>query len=648
MKQCFMALLVAALAPICAAVTVPAPIPAPVSMQVVADNGLTLSADMQIVADAAFMKEATFAAKSLNRVTGFSLKAVAGTAAAKGICFVKAAGLPKEGYRLSVKNGLATITATDAAGAFYGFQTLLQLLPPEAYGKIVRKDIPWTAPAVEIQDAPRLQWRGVMLDDARHFLGAQNFRTLVDTMAAHKLNVLHWHLTEDQAWRIEIKKYPQLVLNGARRDQSPVMWNRNKGDGKPYGWYYYTQDQIRELVAYAAERHITVVPEIEMPGHALALLASFPELSCTGGPFRPRWQWGVEPDILCAGNDAVFPFLEDILDEVMALFPSAYIHCGGDEAPKTRWNACPKCQKRIKDLGLKDSHQLQSWFVNHFANYLESKGRHLIGWDEILEGGLPKGASVMSWRGSSGGIKAAKMGHKVVMSPHTHVYLDYGQGIKGDPYEYIGGNLPLQRVYSLNPVGGIPESMHGNVIGVQANAWSEYIWGSKDFEWKVWPRSSALAEIGWTPQAKRDWKDFRRRMNVGAKRLEAMGIRYATLPEEPVTPFAVWKPGDIPTAWTARTWNVTSFVKKAGKYDVRFQYTGGDSRVDIDRVAVLVNGKEVTADVHAGTTGSRDDRNVYTVTLKTLPANAKVEIAAKLRTDGNTDSNGAMTIVPVK
>ena len=529
MKQYLMMLMFAALVPVCVAMTAPTPVPVPASMQVLGDIGLRLTAGMTVAAPTEFMTEATRAAQKLNRVTGLELRVVTG-AVDQGLCFKKIAGLPNEGYRLAVRNDLAVISASTPAGAFYGLQTLLQLLPPEVYGKTVRKDIVWTAPAVTIEDAPRFDWRGLMIDDARHFFGVDGFKAMVDVMAAHKMNILHWHLTEDQAWRIEIKKYPQLTQNGAVRSQSPRPWARTSGDGKPYGPYFYTQAQIRELVAYAAERHITVVPEIEMPGHALALLASFPELSCTGGPFHPRWRWGVEPDILCAGNDAVFPLLEDILDEVIALFPSAYIHCGGDEAPKTRWNACPKCQKRIKDLGLKDSHQLQSWFVKHFANYLESKGRHLIGWDEILEGGLPKGAAVMSWRGSTGGIKAAKMGHRVVMTPKAHCYLDYGQGLSGDKHEYIGGRVTLENAYAMNPVADIPADMQSNVMGLQGNLWSEYMWTAADQQWKAWPRAAALAEVAWSPADKRDWRGFLKRMQADVRRLDAMGIRHAPLP----------------------------------------------------------------------------------------------------------------------
>lgn len=625
----------------------PALVPLPAKMAVAEAPGLTLTAESRIVADGAFLKEAAYAARELNRATGFDLKAEKagwffGT---KGeITFREVSGLGPEAYRLTVSAEGALIEASAPAGAFYGFQTLRQLLPTAIYAKTPQQAT-WSIPAVTIEDAPRLPWRGVMVDDCRHFIGPDGFRAMVDAMAAHKLNTLHWHLTEDQGWRIEIRKYPQITLNGARRAESPVPGNRGKGDGKPYGWYYYTQEQVRELVAYAAERHVTVVPEIEMPGHALGLLTAFPDLGCTGGPYAPWCHWGVSEDIVCAGNDRVLKVYEDILDEVLALFPSKFIHCGGDEAPKTRWNACPKCQKRIADLGLGNSHRLQSWFMQHFANYLEARGRHMIGWDEILEGGLPKGAAVMSWRGPSGGIAAAKQGHDVVMSPNNFAYLDYGQGLPGDPYEYIGGNVPLAKSYSLNPTDGIPEAMQGHVIGVQGNLWSEYIWGAADQQWKAWPRAAALAEVGWTPQAHRDWDCFRARVETAVERLHTMGINAAPLPEKP---FATWKPGDVPTEWVERTWDASAAVKDVGTYEVTFRFTGGDSRLDIRKVELLLNGAPVATDAHEGQAGSTHKGNVYRLPLKVFPGNVRFTLRAEVRTDGNDHSNGEITLRKVK
>ena len=619
----------------------PSLIPFPASFEMKSETGFKVTPETTIAADRAFMKEAAYAAAELNRATGFALKAVEGNTGS--IVFRKVGGLASEAYRLNTDGTGAVIEAATAAGAFYGFQTLRQLLPVEIFAKTVQREVDWTLPSVSIKDEPRFSWRGVMVDECRHFMGPQAFKEMVDALAAHKMNTLHWHLTEDQAWRIEIKKYPQLVEKGATRRSSPVPFSRNKLDGKPYGPFFYTQDQIRELIAYAADRHVDVVPEIEMPGHAVCALAAFPELSCRGGAFEPHCRWGVTRDIFCAGNDRTFKFLKDVLDEVVALFPSKFIHCGGDEAPKDRWNRCPKCQKRIKDLGLKDSHELQSWFVSQIATYLESKGRHMIGWDEILQGGLAKGAAVMSWRGSKGGINAARMGHMVVMSPNSHVYLDYGQGLPQDPHEYIGGRVTLERVYSLNPVSGIPRNMQKFVLGVQGNLWSEYIWNRLDQQWKAWPRASALSEVAWTPQEFRSWDSFLARAEVNQRRLTLMGI-HAAFPL-PSRPCAYWNPGDIPTEWTVKEWAVpVGRISCDGTYKVTFTYTGGESRVDIRKVELVVDGKVLASDSHKGMAGYKHQGTVYQLKVRNFPKKASPVLRVEIRTDGNDNSRGEISL----
>ncbi len=525
----------------CLALPSMAVIPLPQEIQAVETPPFVMTEETSLVTDPAFRAEAEIAAAEMRRSTGLALPVVDAGAeiALPAIFFQKDATLEgNEAYALEVRSQQVMIRAATPAGVFYGYQTFRQLLPPQVYSRTKRPGVKWVAPACTVKDAPRLQWRGLMVDDCRHFLGGKAIREMIDAMAAYKLNTLHWHLTDDQGWRIEIKAYPELTAKGATRDNSALPRDRWRPDGKSYGPYFYTQEEIRDIVAYAAARHITIVPEIEMPGHALCLLTAFPELSCTGGPFKPRWMWGVEPDILCAGNDAVFPFMEKILDEVMALFPSKYIHCGGDEAPKDRWNVCPKCQARIQEKGLRNSHHLQTWFIQHFADYLESKGRHLIGWDEILEGGLPKGAAVMSWRGKQGGIRAAAMGHNVVMAPNDYAYLDYGQGLTyaQDPYEYNGYCITVAKTYSIDPTAGIPEHMQHHVIGLQGNLWSEYIWDGADQQWKAWPRAAALSEAGWTAQEKRSWEDFAKRIPGAVTRLRFLGINCAPLPSplEPV------------------------------------------------------------------------------------------------------------------
>jgi len=349
----------------------------------------------------------------------------------------------------------------------------------------------------------------------------------IDLLAMLKMNVFHWHLTEDQGWRIEIKRYPELTRIGSRRSSSPVPGDPSQQDGKPYAGFY-TQDEIRQVVAYAAERHVNVVPEIEMPGHSMAALASYPELGCTGGPYQVRTQWGIEEDVYCAGNEEVFEFLENVLDEVLDLFPSPFIHVGGDECPKSRWRECPKCQARIKEENLADEDELQSYFIRRIENYLSNRGRRLIGWDEILEGGLAPGATVMSWRGTEGGIRAAQSGHDVVMTPFTHCYFDYYQSEdhENEPAG-IGGYLPLETVYAYEPV---PEELTPeqgeHILGAQGNVWTEYIFSPAQVEYMAYPRAIALAEVVWTPAEGRDYPDFLRRLEPYLLRLDRMGVNY--------------------------------------------------------------------------------------------------------------------------
>lgn len=625
-------------------------VPYPVSVREAASQVFPVTQNTVISYDASLpgaKETAEYAAKTLAPAMGFTLKTQPG-ARAKGIVFKKASQpMPPETYTLKITPEAAVVTASDRAGAFYGVQTIRQLLPVEIYGQ-EKAEAKWELPCVEIEDSPRFKWRGVHFDVCRHFFPKEVAKDLLDTMAAHKLNTLHWHLTDDQGWRIEIKKHPKLTEIGGYRLNSVTRWNRNKPDGKPYGPYFFTQDDAREIVAYAANLNITVVPEIELPGHALAALSAYPELSCTGGPFTPRWLGGVEDDVFCAGNDATIKLLEDVFDEILEIFPSTFIHAGGDECPKVRWKKCPKCQKRIKDNNLKGENGLQSWMVQHFANYLKSKGRNLIGWDEILEGGLAKGAAVMSWRGTSGGIAAAKMGHEVVMVPNTYLYLDYGQMGKGDPYEYIGGMVTVPRVYSLDPTAGIPEEMQKFVIGVQGNNWTEYTRNREELEWKMWPRAAALAEVAWTPQSQRDLTRFMTGMqSEHMARLAKMGLNAAPLPAAPV---AAWKPADVSTEWQEKSWNLGSAITGEGPWVVTFMYEKGSCRLDMKDAALLVNGKVIARDDHEGTTGGRHERNRYTLTLPpgSLPPGAAITLKAMIRADGGTDSYGGIFVEQIK
>jgi hexosaminidase len=441
-------------------------------------------------------------------------------------------------YHLSVDKKGIYIEGDNETGVFYGIQTLIQLLPmPDAAHKL-------SIPYVQIEDNPRFAYRGLMLDVGRHFMPVPFVKRFIDYLALHKMNYFHWHLTEDQGWRIEIKKYPRLTEVGALRDGTVIGKRPWKGnDNERYGGFY-TQDQIKEVVAYASKRYVTIIPEIEMPGHGSAAIAAYPWLSCfpdektnipdsllseagkkaTGKLVYEKW--GVAEDVFCAGKDSVFQFLQDVIDEVVPLFPSKYIHIGGDECPKTNWKRCPLCQKRIHDLGLKDEHELQSYFIQRMEKYINSKGKTLIGWDEILEGGLAPNAVVMSWRGEKGGIEAAKQKHTVIMTPTTYVYLDYSQS-KHDDSLTIGGYIPLEKVYKYEPIPAeLPDADGRYILGAQANIWTEYMTTASKVEYMIFPRVTALCEVLWSPKASRNWDDFQKRLPYQLKRYDLWKTNY--------------------------------------------------------------------------------------------------------------------------
>ncbi len=426
----------------------------------------------------------------------------------------------KEWYNLSISKNEVVVKATEANGIFYGIQTLIQLLPLE-------RSLEIKTPCLSIIDEPKFQWRGMHLDVCRHFFPKDFIKKYIDYLAMYKMNTFHWHLTDDQGWRIEIKKYPKLTEVGAWRNGSMIgHYTDQTFDNIRYGGFY-TQEEIKEIVAYAKERHITIIPEIEMPGHALAALASYPEFSCTGGPFDVGKTWGVLEDVFCP-KDETFTFLENVLTEVMALFPSEYIHIGGDESPKVRWKSCPHCQKRIKDENLKDEHELQSYFIQRIEKFINSKGRKIIGWDEILEGGLAPNAAVMSWRGTEGGIAAAKQKHFVVMSPGSHCYFDHYQGEpKNEPIAF-GGYTNVEKVYSFNP---IPKELSAEeskyILGAQANLWTEYINTPKHVEYMLFPRIAALSEVVWGTSNPKEYKEFEKRLISHFEIYDKKGINYS-------------------------------------------------------------------------------------------------------------------------
>lgn len=455
------------------------------------------------------------------------------------------ATIPAEGYELDVGEEGVVIRSSDAAGAFYARQTLEQLVTDRT-----------NYVCASVKDAPAYPWRGMLFDDCRHFFGKDVLKKTMDLMARYKMNVLHWHLTDDQGWRIDIPGHPELVRYGARRPASPrhgakIRWiDRERGeytfdtDGMPYGPYFYTEADIREILAYAAARQITVVPEVELPGHVYTVLAAHPELACRPEGITnrvPRLIWGVEKDVLCIGNDESIRFMEKIVDYVCRLFPSKVVHIGGDECPRERWCGCAKCQKRIRDEKLGDEKGLQPWITRHFVEFLAKRGKRAIGWDEYLLGeGIPPSAMGMSWRigdakqeGTEHAwlspAELAAKGHDVVMTPSSFCYLDYAQGIDPDPFQYIGGRVPLEKCHSMDPCAGVAENLRGHILGGQGNNWSEYTWNQYDLEWKMWPRGCALAEVFWSGKNKPAYADFLRRMRVHRDWLLRQGVNCAPL-----------------------------------------------------------------------------------------------------------------------
>lgn len=440
----------------------------------------------------------------------------------------------EEGYKLDVTASGVTVSAKTPQGLFYGLQSFMQLLPAEIESPAKVNNIVWTAQAASITDEPRFEYRGIMIDPCRHFMTVDEIKKQLDVMALFKMNRMHWHLTEDQGWRIEIKKYPKLTEIGSVRTE---------GEGYEYGPFFYTQEDIKEVVKYASERFITIVPEIELPGHELSAIAAYPELSCKGQPISPRVIWGVEDVVMCAGKELPFQFLEDVIAEVAQLFPGEYLHIGGDECPKTSWKNCPLCQKRIRQEGLqaKDGHsaeeRLQSYFVQRMEKVAAKYGKKIIGWDEILEGGLSPTATVMSWRGEQGGIAAALTSHDVIMTPGGNgMYLDHYQGDSKIEPVAIGGYSTLEKTYSYNPTPDTLVTMDKDhfVKGVQGNVWSEYLYTNDIREYRTFPRAIAIAEIGWTNNDRKDYKDFERRINNAYVRMDSHDINYhIPMPEQP-------------------------------------------------------------------------------------------------------------------
>jgi hexosaminidase len=529
------------------------------------------------------------------------------------------ARLPDEGYRLSIAPAAVYLTASSASGFFYGVQTLRQLTPQATVRGL---------PCVEIRDAPRFGWRGLMIDESRHFIGKAAVLKILDAMASLKLNRLHWHLTDGSGWRLEIKRFPALTAIGAVGDCSDPK--------RPA--QFYTQDEIREVLAYARARHIMVIPEIELPAHSTSAMIAYPRLSCTG---KPEFMY-------CAGSDEALRFLEQVLDETIALFDSPYIHIGGDECPKDVWAKCPKCQARKTANGLKDEDELQSWMIRHFDRYLAGKGRRLIGWDSIMEGGLAKGATVMAYRSAEFGKTAAGQGHDVVMTPHSVLYLDYEQFAVPDGYRYFNRHLnSCGRILAFNPLAGIPENRRNHVLGMQGCLWGEVCYDGKDAEWKLFPRAAAIAERAWSPDAKISWEDFKARAPDICTRLKAMGLNVAPYAEPAwYRPVADWKPGGQPEAWEQREWKLASGFKQAGTHIVRFVSTCGKHATRFRNPVLLENGAELGRDACEAVVGPKNRLADFTFALPADPKPGTVyTLRADVRAEGGPDSGGSICVI---
>jgi hexosaminidase len=518
----------------------PAIIPRPESMTM-REGVFALRPETAILVDRKSKATGQFLAERLRAATGFPFPVKSpGTSTAGAIWLTTKNSDPSlgpEGYELTVDPDSVVIRAPEQAGVFYGVETFLQLLPPEAFAAKPVSGVKWETPCLEIKDRPRFHWRGMLLDVSRHFFTKQEVEQILDALAMHKINVLHWHLTDDNGWRIQIKKYPRLTEVGAWRKDIGLNWFLNPTNSTAYGpdgryGGYYTQADIREVVHYAAVRHITVVPEIEMPGHSGAALAAYPEFSCEDGSGRmsKNGDTGNADNVYCAGNDRTFEFLQNVLLEVFKLFPSKYIHVGGDEVTTRFWAKCDKCQARKKAEGLQNDRQLESYFIQRMEKFINAHGRSLIGWSEIREGGLAKHAALMDWIG--GATEGAREGHDVVMSPESDCYLDHYQSRDHatEPHA-IGGFLPLSKIYAFDPIPkNLEPEFQSHILGAQGNLWTEFIPNVRHAEYMIFPRESALAEVTWSPKDARNFDDFLRRLAIDDRRLEEMGVNYRRNP----------------------------------------------------------------------------------------------------------------------
>jgi len=503
----------------------------PIPRKLEAQSGVfTVNEKTIIVGNSNWQQVAELLNTQLNNVGGWRKKIVINSSkkVSNSIQFIQDESIVEEGYKLEVSPKQVIISSKTAKGAFYGVQSLLQLLPTEVFKDAKSEGIKWTIPCCKIEDAPRYSYRGLHLDVGRHFSPVSFIKKYIDLLALHKFNTFHWHLTEDQGWRIEIKKYPKLTEIGSKRKETLVgKYGSEKYDGKEYGGFY-TQEEVKEVVAYAQSKFITIVPEIEMPGHSQAALAAYPEFGCNQDKiYQVLTTWGVSKDVFCP-REETFTFLENVLSEVIDLFPGQYIHIGGDECPKDQWKTSRFCQGLMKKEGLKDEHELQSYFIRRIDKFITAKGRKMIGWDEILEGGLSPNATVMSWRGEEGGIAAAKENHDVIMTPGTYLYLDHYQADPKTEPLAIGGFLPIEKVYSYEPSPKeLTEEQTKKIIGIQGNVWTEYMPTTSSIEYMAYPRACAVAEVAWSDKSLKNYDNFKNRLKKHVERLGNMNVNYA-------------------------------------------------------------------------------------------------------------------------
>ncbi len=644
----------------------PAIIPLPQQMQVrpgvftlcppQAIPGVAAHPTTKIFVDASSVENGQYLAALLFKSTGnqFQVAVTSQSSPVRGSILMTTnnanQSLGTEGYELTVAPDSVVIRAPTSSGVFYGIQTLLQLLPPQALAQRPAKNVKWTIPCVYVQDQPRFHWRGLMLDVVRHFFNKQEVKQVLDAMALHKLNTLHWHLVDDQGWRIEILKYPLLTQVGAWRNGIDFGLNPRASTAfGPTGAYggFYTQADIREIVAYAKQRHITIVPEIEMPGHSTAGVASYPQYSC-----NPSYPYDMDNinynyDVYSPGTPGTFQFLEDVLTEVMSLFPGQYIHCGGDEVTTSIWTTYPADMAKMQQLGIDPNsgsavQQYQSWFSSQIANFLAANGRTMIGWTEIEYGGILTNAAVMDWitGGSSKALATAEDGQFVVMSPNTNCYINYYQttNLSVEPYFNSQSFLTVKTVYNLEPIPvGLPPQDNQYILGAQCNMWAEYIPSLQNAEFKIFPRICALAETTWTPAAMKNYSDFTNRLVTQEQRLTQMGVNYD---HESIPQIGSWSPGVISTSPTTLTWDISTFLTAGGEVDVNFWYTSGANGLYIYSVTLFENGVQIDTDVHQGFTGASQTMPIYVLHLPQRKAGASYTIQASVAGRGGTASNG--------